>query len=104
MTVIAVTSLLLEARIATGPGVSVICGHASQLVSCLQAAIKRGASGVISFGVAGGLAPHLAPGDWVIGSGVRTAHGRNGGRHGVPCRGQGGRPAQYSICRLSHGY
>src|SRR5215472_11096251 len=74
MTVIAVTSLLLEARIATGPGVSVICGHASQLVSCLQAAIKRGASGVISFGVAGGLAPHLAPGDWVIGSGVRTGH------------------------------
>ena len=76
MTVIAVTSLLLEARIATGPGVSVICGHASQLVSCLQAAIKRGALGVISFGVAGGLAPHLAPGDWVIGSGVRTGHER----------------------------
>ena len=74
MGVIAVTSLLLEARIATGPGVSVICGHASQLVSCLQAAIKRGALGVISFGVAGGLAPHLAPGDWVIGSGVRTGH------------------------------
>src|SRR5262249_29488906 len=76
MGVIAVTSLLLEARIATGPGVSVICGHASQLVSCLQAAIKRGALGVISFGVAGGLAPHLAPGDWVIRSGVRTGHER----------------------------
>src|SRR5215831_2861660 len=76
MTVIAVTSLLLEARIATGRGVSVICGHASQLVSCLQAAIKRGALVVVSFGVAGGLAPHLAPGDWVIGSGVRTGHER----------------------------
>jgi hopanoid-associated phosphorylase len=74
--VIAVTSLLLEARIALGPGVSVICGHASQLVTRLQAAIERGALGIISFGVAGGLAPHLAAGDWVIGSGVRTEHER----------------------------
>src|SRR2546429_8031083 len=77
MPVIAVTSLLLEARIAVGPGVSVICGHASQLVTCLQAAIERGALGIISFGVAGGLAPHLVPGDWVIGSGVRTGHERH---------------------------
>jgi adenosylhomocysteine nucleosidase len=74
--VIAVTSLLLEARIAIGPGVSVICGHASQLVTCLHAAIERGALGIISFGVAGGLAPHLVPGDWVIGSGVQTGHER----------------------------
>jgi adenosylhomocysteine nucleosidase len=70
--VVAVTSLLLEARIAIGPGVSVICGHASQLVSSLEAAINRGAAGIISFGVAGGLLPHLSPGDWVIGSGVRV--------------------------------
>jgi adenosylhomocysteine nucleosidase len=76
MTVIAITSLLLEARIAGGPGVSVICAHASQLVSCLEAAIEQGALGIISFGVAGGLAPHLGPGDWVIGSGVWTEHER----------------------------
>src|SRR5262249_21980247 len=76
MPVVAVTSLLLEARIAVGPGVSVICGQASQLVTSLQAAIERGALGVISFGVAGGLVPHLAPGDWVIGSGVRTGDER----------------------------
>ncbi len=68
-TVIAVTSLALEARIASGPGVSVICSHASQLVACLEAAIDR-ALGIISFGVAGGLAPDLRPGDWVIGTGV----------------------------------
>jgi len=74
--VIAVTSLLLEARIALGPGVSVVCGHASQLVTRLQAAIERGALGIISFGVAGGLAPNLAAGDWVIGSGVRTEYER----------------------------
>ena len=31
-----------------------------------------GCSGIISFGIAGGLAPHLAPGDWVVASGVRS--------------------------------
>jgi adenosylhomocysteine nucleosidase len=70
-TVIAVTSLSLEARIASGPGVSVICSQAGQLVACLEAAIDR-ALGIISFGVAGGLAPDLRPGDWVIGTGVRS--------------------------------
>ncbi|MEA3070521.1 MAG: hypothetical protein QOD29_1967, partial [Alphaproteobacteria bacterium] len=70
-TVIAVTSLSLEARIASGPGVSVICSQAGQLVACLEAAIDR-ALGIISFGVAGGLAPDLKPGDWVIGTGVRA--------------------------------
>src|SRR3977135_4251157 len=70
--VVAVTCLALEARIALGPGVSVICTHASQLIAALDRAAKRGASGIISFGIAGGLAPHLAAGDWVVGSGVRT--------------------------------
>jgi hopanoid-associated phosphorylase len=74
-TVIAVTSLSIEARIALGPGVSVICGHGSQLAARLQAAIEGGASGIITFGVAGGLASDLAAGDWVIGSAVRTPDG-----------------------------
>src|SRR6516225_10737896 len=68
--VVAVTCLALEARIALGPGVAVICNHASQLVASLEAAAKRGATGIISFGIAGGLAPHLAAGDWVVASGV----------------------------------
>ena len=76
--VIAVTSLSLEARIALGPGVSVICEHASRLVAALEAAIAQGVAGIISFGVAGGLAPDLAAGAWVIGyPGVRTAHERH---------------------------
>ena len=75
--VIAVTSLSLEARIALGPGVSVICNHASRLVATLEAAIARGAAGIISFGIAGGLAPDLVAGDWVIGSGVRTEQERH---------------------------
>lgn len=70
--VVAVTCLALEARIALGPGVSVICTHASQLIAALDRAAKGGASGIISFGIAGGLAPDLAAGDWVVGSGVRT--------------------------------
>ena len=74
--VVAVTCLALEARIALGPGVSVICNHNSQLVASLEAAVKRGAFGIISFGIAGGLAPHLVAGDWVVGSGVRTDQGR----------------------------
>jgi adenosylhomocysteine nucleosidase len=68
--VIAVTSVSLEARIASGPGVAVICDQAPRLVASLEAAIKRGAVGIISFGIAGGLAPDLAAGDWVVGSGV----------------------------------
>ncbi|HMA74120.1 MAG TPA: hypothetical protein VKP67_21935, partial [Xanthobacteraceae bacterium] len=45
------------------------------LVASLEAAAKRGAAGIISFGIAGGLAPDLNAGDWVVGSGVRTEHG-----------------------------
>src|SRR5215470_4772056 len=73
--VVAVTCLALEARIALGPGVAVICNHASELVAALEAAAKRGAAGIISFGIAGGLAPDLSAGDWVVGSGVRTEQG-----------------------------
>ena len=54
---------------------AVICNHASELVAALEAAAKRGAAGIISFGIAGGLAPDLGAGDWVVGSGVRTEQG-----------------------------
>ena len=69
--VVAVTCLALEAGIARGPGVSVICNQSSGLRAALGAAIARGASGIISFGIAGGLAPGLSAGDWVVASGVR---------------------------------
>jgi adenosylhomocysteine nucleosidase len=72
--VIAVTSLAVEARIARGPRVAVICDYASHhLLTGLQEAVSAGAAGIISFGVAGGLAPELAPGDWVVAAGVWTA-------------------------------
>ena len=70
--VVAVTCLALEAGIARGPGVSVICNQSSGLRAALGAAIAHGASGIISFGIAGGLAPDLVAGDWVVASGVRS--------------------------------
>jgi adenosylhomocysteine nucleosidase len=73
--VVAVTCLALEAGIARGPGVSVICNQSSGLRAALGAAIKRGASGIISFGIAGGLAPGLVAGDWVVASGVTSGNG-----------------------------
>lgn len=70
--VVAVTCLALEARIAQGAGVSVLCNPSVQLSAALRAAIARGASGIISFGIAGGLAPNLVAGDCVVASGVRN--------------------------------
>jgi adenosylhomocysteine nucleosidase len=62
----------LEARIALGPGVSVICSQGSHLAAHLESAVKRGVSGVISFGIAGGLAPDLAAGHWIAAAAIRT--------------------------------
>jgi adenosylhomocysteine nucleosidase len=73
---IAVTCLAFESRIASGPGVAVLHGHIPNLRTALEEAIARGCSGIISFGIAGGLAPDLAPGSWVVASGVVAAHRR----------------------------
>jgi Phosphorylase superfamily len=75
--VIIVVGLAFEARIAAGPGVHVICsGDGRNLAAKLTAAIAEtrtmvnGCPGIISFGVAGGLAPHLRPGTCVVASAV----------------------------------
>ncbi len=73
---IAVTCLAFESRIAAGPGVAVLHGHIPNLRIALENAISRGCSGIISFGIAGGLAPELAPGAWVVASGVVAPHKR----------------------------
>jgi hopanoid-associated phosphorylase len=71
--VIAVTGLAFEARIAAGHDLTVIFGPDEQhIVSELQSAVAAGASGIVSFGTAGGLAPHLAPGDWIVAEAVIT--------------------------------
>jgi adenosylhomocysteine nucleosidase len=74
--IVAVTCLALEARIAVGPGVSVICSQGERLAGALESAVARGARGMISFGVAGGLAPGLAAGDWIAAAAVITGQRR----------------------------
>jgi hopanoid-associated phosphorylase len=70
--VIAVTGLAFEAQIAAGAGVAVVCGggDARRTAAALAKAIAAGASGVISFGTAGGLAPELRPGDRLVADAV----------------------------------
>jgi adenosylhomocysteine nucleosidase len=72
--VIVLVGLAFEARIASGPGVVVICRNTeSEVASSLNHAIKKGSRSIISFGVAGGLAPHLRPGNWVVASSIIDA-------------------------------
>ena len=68
---IVVVGMAFEARIAAGLGVPIVCGGDGQhLAASLARAMAAGCGGLISFGVAGGLAPHLKPGNCVIGSGI----------------------------------
>ena len=72
----AVMCLAFEARIASAPGVTVICnGRRERLHDLVERACARSA-GLISFGVAGGLAPEVHAGDWVIAASVATDNGR----------------------------
>ena len=72
--VIALVGLAFEARIASGPGVTVICRNSERgLATSIDQALKQGCRGIISFGVAGGLAPHLRPGNWVVASSIVDA-------------------------------
>lgn len=68
---IVVVGLAFEARIAAGPGIHVICsGDGRHLAASLAKAIRQGSRGLISFGVAGGLAPELRPGACIVGSAI----------------------------------
>jgi adenosylhomocysteine nucleosidase len=72
--VIALVGLAFEARIASGPGVVVVCRNTErEIASSIDHALKRGCRSIISFGVAGGLAPHLRPGNWVVASSIIDA-------------------------------
>jgi len=67
--VIALVGLAFEARIAAGPGVLVVC-RGREPSDLLRLAIGAGCRSIISFGVAGGLAPDLIPGDCVVASAI----------------------------------
>ncbi|SHJ68479.1 hopanoid-associated phosphorylase [Bradyrhizobium lablabi] len=66
--VLIVTGLVQEARIAAGPGMTVVCSSSDpqQLRALLTVFDPRTIRGVISFGVAGGLDPSLKSGDVVV--------------------------------------
>ena len=68
---IVVVGMAFEARIASSLGVRVICGgDGKTLESTLTHAMAAGSSGLVSFGVAGGIAPALKPGSCVIATSV----------------------------------
>jgi hopanoid-associated phosphorylase len=73
--VIAFVGLAFEAKIAAAPGVQVVCRTAgSELEAVADHAVRQGYRGMISFGVAGGLASHLRAGDWIVASSIREDH------------------------------
>jgi hopanoid-associated phosphorylase len=69
--VIAFVGMAFEAKIAAGPGVLVVCRNDPRdLATVAESAARQGYRGIISFGVAGGLASSLRAGDWVVASAV----------------------------------
>lgn len=70
-TVIAFVGMNFEARIAAGSGVLVFSRNSRRELSlAAKSAARLGYRGIISFGVAGGLASNLRPGDWVVASAI----------------------------------
>jgi adenosylhomocysteine nucleosidase len=78
MSLIVITGLAAEARIAvtTDVGMIVGAGRAKRLEADLEAAIARGARRLLSFGVAGALDPRLRAGDLVVAHSVRDGQSR----------------------------
>src|ERR1700709_106518 len=76
--VLIVTGLVQEARIAAGPGMTVICSSSDpgQLRSLLADIDPSTVRGVISFGLAGGLDPTLKSGDVVVATEVMAGASR----------------------------
>lgn len=70
-----VSGLRKEAKAAAGPGIKTICsgGDSKRLRKVLAALETDQFWGVVSFGIAGGLDPKLAPGDILLGTTV--SHG-----------------------------
>ena len=69
--VVAVTGLRFEGRIAVGPGVSSIAGggDSTALAAALKHALTQGATAFLSFGIAGGLV-RAEPGTWLVADAV----------------------------------
>jgi len=75
---VAVSGLASEARIAVGPGVRAIAaaGDPQRLAHLLEREVARGACGIMSFGIAGGLVENIEAGTWLIGRAVVAGEAR----------------------------
>lgn len=74
--ILAVTGLERERRLLAGPGVEVVAGGGDH--ARLEAILDRlaaGMEGIISIGIAGGLAPGLPAGRWVVANAVDGGSG-----------------------------
>lgn len=69
--ILAATGLQRERRIVAGPGIEAVAGGGNhQRLETLLDARAAAARGIISIGIAGGLAPGLHAGDWVLADSV----------------------------------
>lgn len=74
--VVVAAGLEFEARIARRDNSArVCCGRGPGMVEALSAAVGPHCSGILSFGIAGGLSPDLRPGTQLVASSVVTAKG-----------------------------
>jgi adenosylhomocysteine nucleosidase len=73
-TVLVVTGLVAEARIAAGADIHVVTGgcDGAHLKAQLEKAVRPNISGIVSFGIAGGLAPGVKPGTPLVARGIIT--------------------------------
>jgi hopanoid-associated phosphorylase len=78
MSIGAVTGMLSEARLLEGLGYRIVAGggHAAATRRKVEVLVTGGATGLVSFGIAGALDPDLEPGDLVIADDVILADGR----------------------------
>jgi len=72
--IIVVTGLAFEARIAGG---ATIVGEDLRHGTRLRTELARGGRGIISFGIGGGLADDLVPGQWIVAASVVSGSGRH---------------------------
>jgi len=82
MQLAAVTGLEAEARIAREAGLKALAsgGRAARTIACAEALLRDGAEALISFGIAGALAPQLTTGALLL---PRVVVDESGERYGV---------------------
>jgi adenosylhomocysteine nucleosidase len=74
--VVVAVGLDFEERLALGVGHAKVCrGRGKVMADALAAAIEPGCSGIVSFGIAGGLDPRLRAGTQIVASSVIGAEG-----------------------------